>query len=123
MQNIGGGEKNISYPEARKLVDNSVVTTTYANIAKPMNNSTQNQGITQHEMINVLKELKTHILRKNLTSLTTEPHTEADLKKNLQPKTNEDEDPPPQKNPNQTAKFKRSYYNYQTQQPSTKKTG
>ena len=32
--------KNISYPEARKLVKNSIVTTAYANVVKPTNNST-----------------------------------------------------------------------------------
>ena len=37
--------KNISYLEKRKLIENSIVTTTYANIAKPTNKPTQNQGI------------------------------------------------------------------------------
>ena len=70
--------KNISYPEARKLVENSVVTTTYANIAKPANNSTQNLGVTHHEIINLIKELKAliELLRESLTNLTTKPHAE-----------------------------------------------
>ena len=34
--------KNISYLEVKKLVKRSIVTTTYANIAKPTKNSTQN---------------------------------------------------------------------------------
>ena len=48
--------QKISYPKARKLVEKSVVTTTYANAAKPNNSSTQNQGITQYEMINLIKK-------------------------------------------------------------------
>ena len=47
--------KYISYPEARKLVENSVVTTTYTNVVKPTNNSTQNKGMTHYEMINLKK--------------------------------------------------------------------
>ena len=36
--------KNISYLEANKFIENSLATTTYANIAKPTNNFTQNQS-------------------------------------------------------------------------------
>ena len=52
-------QKNISYPEAMKFIENSLSTTTYANITKPTNNSTQNQGMTANfDMINLIKELK-----------------------------------------------------------------
>ena len=66
--------KNISYPKAKKFIENSLATTTYANIAKPTNNSTQNQGMMTHfDIINLIKELKTlfELWRKNLTNLTT----------------------------------------------------
>ena len=53
--------KNISYSKSRKAVQNSLVTTTYANVAKSTNNLTQNQGLIPNEMINLLKELKTLI--------------------------------------------------------------
>ena len=63
-------------------------THTYANIAKPTNNSTQTQGMMTHfDMINLIKELKTllELLRESLTNLTTKPHAGPDLKKNLHP--------------------------------------
>ena len=66
--------KNISYPEATKFIENSLATTTYANIAKLTNNSTQNQGMMTHfDMINLIKGLKTllELLRESLTNLTT----------------------------------------------------
>ena len=75
--------KNISNLEARKFIENSLTTTTYANIAKPTNNSTQNQGMMTHfNKINLIKELKTllELLRESLTNLTTKPHTEPDTK-------------------------------------------
>ena len=50
--------KNISYPEARKIVENSLVTTTYWNIAKPTNNPIQNKGMTLSEIITLIEELK-----------------------------------------------------------------
>ena len=104
--------KSISYLEARKLVENSVVTITYANVAKPTNNSTQNQGMTCHEMI--IKELKTliELLREILTNLTIKPHAKPDPKKNLQLQTNEAD--PPQSNQTKT-NLKHLYYPYQTQ--------
>ena len=60
--------KNIPYPEAKKLIENSLATTTYANIAKPTNHSTQNQGIMTH--FDVIKEVKTllELQRENLTN-------------------------------------------------------
>ena len=88
--------KNISYLEARKFIENSLATTTYANIAKPTNNSTQNLGMMTHfDMINLIKELKTllELLRKSLTNLITKPHAGPDPKKNLHPHSNETEDP------------------------------
>ena len=47
-----------------------------------------------HDMINLIKELKTliELLRERLTNLTIKPHAESDSKKNLQPQTNEAED-------------------------------
>ena len=87
--------KNISYSEARKFIENSPATTTYVNIAKPTNNSTQNQGVVTHfDMINLIKELKTllELLRESLTSLTTKPHTGPDSKKNLHPHSNKTAD-------------------------------
>ena len=84
----------MSYSEARKFIENSLVTTIYANIAKPTNNSTQNQGMTHFHMRNLIKELKTllELLRENLTNLTTKPHAEPDPKKNLHLLTNKTED-------------------------------
>ena len=87
--------KNISCPEARKFIENSLTTTTYANIAKPTNNSTQNQGMMTHfDMINLINKLKTllELLRENLTNLTIKPHAGPDPKKNLHPHSNETED-------------------------------
>ena len=46
------------YSETRKLVKNSVVTTTYVNVAKLLNNSIQNQGMTNYEMIDVIKKME-----------------------------------------------------------------
>ena len=89
--------KNISYLGARKFIENSLVTTTYANIVKPTNNFTQNQGMTTHfDMTNLIKELKTllKLLRESLTNLTTKPHAGPDPKKNLHPHSNKTEDPP-----------------------------
>ena len=63
--------KSISYPEARKFIENSLAITTNANIAKPINNSTQNQEMMIHfDMINLIKELKTQLelLRENMTN-------------------------------------------------------
>ena len=52
--------KNISYSEARKFIENSLATTTYANIVKRTKNFTQNQGMTTpFDMTNLIKELKT----------------------------------------------------------------
>ena len=64
---------------------------TYENIAKPTNNSSQNQGMmTNFDMINLIKELKTllELLREILTNLTTKPHAEPGPK-NLLPHSNE----------------------------------
>ena len=88
--------KNISYPEARKFIENSLATTTYANIVKPTNNTTQNQGMTPHfDITNLIKELKTllELLRESLTNLTTKLHAGPDPKKNLYPHSNETKDP------------------------------
>ena len=88
--------KNISYPEARKFIVNSLATTTYANIAKPTNNSIPKKGMMTHfDMINLIKELKTllEFLRESLTNLTTKPHTEPDPRKYLHPHSNKTEDP------------------------------
>ena len=87
--------KNISYPEARKFIENSLATTTYANIVKPTNNSTQNQGMTPHfDITNLTKELKTllELLRESLTNLT-KLHAGPYPKMNLHPHSNETEDP------------------------------
>ena len=47
--------KNISHLEARKFIENSLATTTYENITKPTNNSTQNQRMMTHfDMINLI---------------------------------------------------------------------
>ena len=88
---------NISYLEARKFIENSLATTTYANISKPTNNCSQNQGMMTHfNMINLIKELKSllELLRESLTNLTTKPPAEPAPKKNLHPRSNETEDPP-----------------------------
>ena len=64
--------KNISYLEARNFIENSLATSTYANIVKPTNNSTQNQGMTPHfDITNLIKELKTllELLREKLDQL------------------------------------------------------
>ena len=69
--------KNISYSEARKFIENSQATATYANIPKLTNNSTQNQGMMTHfDVINLTKKLKTliELLKESLTDLTTKPH-------------------------------------------------
>ena len=66
--------KNISYSEVRKFIKNCLVTTTWANIVQPTNNSPQNQGMTPHfDITNLIKELKTllELLRESLTNLTT----------------------------------------------------
>ena len=105
--------KNISYLVVRKLVENSVVTTTYAKVAKPTNNSSQNQGMTYYKMTNWIKELKTltELLRENLTKLTSRPHAETDPKKNLQPQNKEDKHLKNKRNKNstQTTNFKQPY--------------
>ena len=88
--------KNISYSEARTFIENSLATTTYANIVKPTNNSTQNRGMTPHfDITNLIKELKTllELLRESLTNLTTKLHAGPDPKKNLPPHSNKTEDP------------------------------
>ena len=77
--------KNISCPEARKFIENSLATTTYGNIVKSTN-STQNQGMTPHfHITNLIKELNTllELLREILTNLTTNLHAGPDPKKNL----------------------------------------
>ena len=85
--------KNISYPEARKFIENSLATTTYANIAEPANNFAQNQGMRTHfDIINLIKELKT-LLELLKESLTTKPHAGPDPKKNLHSHSNKTEDP------------------------------
>ena len=126
-------QKKISYLEARKFIDNSPATNTYANIAKCTNNSSQNQGMMTHfDMINLIKELKTllELLRESLTNLTTKPNAGPDPKKNLHPHSNETEDPPPKKkkklNKNSThttTSSRHPFYHYKTQQSSTKKIG
>ena len=85
--------KNISYPEARKFIENSLATTTYANIVKPTNNSTDFPLY----ITNLIKELNTllELLRESLTNLTTKLHAGPDPKKNLHPHSNKTEDPPP----------------------------
>ena len=88
--------KNISYPEARKFIENSLATTTYANIVKPTNDSTQNQGMSPHfDIINLIKELNTllKLLKESLTNLTTKLYAGPDPK-NLHPHSNKTEDPP-----------------------------
>ena len=92
--------KNISYPEARKFIENSLATTTHANIVKPTNNFIQNQGISllllpPFNMTNLMKELKTllELLRESLTNLTSKLHAGPDPKKNLHPHSNKTEDP------------------------------
>ena len=115
--------ENISYPQARKLTENSVVSATYANIAKPVNNSTKNQEMIHYEMINLIKELKTliELLRESLTNLISKPHAEPNPKKNLQPQINETEY---KKNSTQTTTNpKHPYYHYQIQQSPSKKIG
>ena len=69
------------------LGENLVVTTTYANVAKSTNNSTQNQGMTHYEMINLIKELKTlrELLRESLNNLTTKPHPDQIQRKTSTP--------------------------------------
>ena len=78
--------KNISYPEVRKFIENSLATTTYANTVKPTNNLTQNQGMIPplFNMTNLIKELKTllELLRESLTNLTTKLYVGPDPKKN-----------------------------------------
>ena len=119
--------KNISYPEARKFIENSLAT--YVNIAKPTNNSTPNQGMMTHfDMINLIKELKTllELLRESLTNLTTKFPAGPDPKKNLHPHSNETEDPKdkPNKNSTQTTTSSRhTSHHYKTQQSLTKKIG
>ena len=59
--------KNISYPEAKKFIENSLATTTYANIVRPTNNSAQNQGIlplSYNESNKRIKDLSQSIKRK-----------------------------------------------------------
>ena len=103
--------KNVSYLGAKKFIENSLATPTNANIAKPTNNSTQNQRMMTHfDMINLIKELKTllELLRESLTNLTTKSHAEPDPKKNLYPHNNEAEDkkkPKPNKNNKLQASF------------------
>ena len=83
MQVIEKRKKNTRRAEARKVIKNSLATSTYANIAKPTNNSTQNQVMmTYYDMINLIKELKTllELQRENLTNLTAKPHSGSDLK-------------------------------------------
>ena len=116
--------KNISYPKAKKFIENSLATTTYAKIAKSTNNSTQNQGMMTHfDMINLIKELKTlhELLREGLTNLISKPHVEPDQKKKLHPHSNKAED---QKKTNQTKTSSRHpSHDYKTQQSPTKKIG
>ena len=111
-------KKNISYPEARNFIENFLART-YASIAKPTNNSTQNQGMMTHfDIINLIKELKTQLelLRESLTNLTTKPHAGPD-----HPCSNETED---LKKINQTKTSSRHpSHHYKTQQSSTKKIG
>ena len=117
--------KNIYYSDARKFIENSLATTTYANIAKPTNNSTQNQGMMTHfDMINLIKELKTllELLRESLTNLTTKPHAGPDPKNNLYQHSKETEDPPPKINQTKTNSRHPSNH-YKTQQSSTKRIG
>ena len=88
--------KNISYPEARKFIENSLATTTYANIVKSTNNFTQNQGMTPHfDITNLIYELKTllELLRESLMNLTTKLRAGPDSKKNLHPLSNKTEYP------------------------------
>ena len=77
-----------------RFIENSLATTTYANIVKPSNNYTQNQGMTpQFDITNLIKELNTllELLRESLTNLTTKLHAGPDPKKNLQPHSNKTE--------------------------------
>ena len=87
--------KNISYPEVRKFTENSLPTTTYANIDKLTNNSTKNQGMMTHfDMTNLNKDLKTllELQRESLINLKTKSHAGPDPKKNLHSHSNEAED-------------------------------
>ena len=95
--------RNISYLEAKKLVKNSVITT-YANVAKLTNNSTQNQRIIHYKMINLIKELKTliELLRESLTLDLVQPHAKPDPMKNLYLQTNKAKDPKKQSIPTLT---------------------
>ena len=120
--------KNISYPEVRKFIENSIATTTYANIVKPTNNSTQNQGMTPHfHITNLIKKLNTllELLRERLTNLTIKLHAGPVPKKNLHQHSNETEDPlknKPNNNSTQTTtnSMHPSHY-YKTLQSSSKK--
>ena len=79
-KNIRNKTQRISHTwRKEKLVENFIVTTD-ANVAKPMNNPTQNQGMIHSKMINLIKELEIQIglLRESLTNLTTKPHIEPD---------------------------------------------
>ena len=46
-------QKNVNYGAGELEVENSIVSTTCANKAKPTNNSSQNQGMTHYDMINL----------------------------------------------------------------------
>ena len=120
--------KNISYLEARKFIENSLSTTTYANIAKPTNNSTQNQGMMTHfNMINLIKELKTllELLRESLTNsdpcwTRSKEEPSPTHQWNWRPKNKNKAN----KNSTQTTRSSRQpSHHYKTQQSSTKKIG
>ena len=112
--------KKISYPEARKLGENFVVTT-YANVAKPMNNLTKNQGITYYESINLIKEPKTliELLRESLANLTPKPPPPPNKTQRRTPnpklrKLNTKKQQTNQKHNSNNNKSKHSYCLYQT---------
>ena len=115
--------KNISYPEAMKLVENSAVTT-YANVAKPTNNTTQNLGM-QDDIPNKRTENTNRMTKRKLFQPDNQLHTEQGPKQNLQLQTNKAEDMPPTKKQTKTQskqqkKNKYPYYLDKTQQSPTK---
>ena len=109
----------------RKFIENSLATTTYANIVQPTNNSIQNQRMTpQFHIINLIEELNTllELLRESLTNLTTKLHAGPDPKKNLHPHSNETEDLKNKTNNNSTqtpTNSRHPFHHYKTQQSSS----
>ena len=111
QKNVKYGKKNIrnkthreyliSGGKKKKLVNSSIVTTTYANIAKPTKNLTQNprNGPSRDDKPNQ-RTLNTNIITQNLNNLTIKPHVEPVPKKHPQLQTNKAGDPPVKKSNN-----------------------